>query len=68
MLANTHTHCLWVDSDTGVANMDLLKNMAERIPIGGYVPSKTGTKEEITRLLNRLKKKPCLIEQLIKNE
>ncbi|MGV8095984.1 MAG: hypothetical protein AB2L24_29380 [Mangrovibacterium sp.] len=59
--------CLWFSPDTYEPYMDSVNNMpSERANLGGYVPSITGSREQIKSLIKRLKKKPCLVEKYIK--
>lgn len=58
-------YCIWLN-EVGHPTMDRLSMLAEKAPIGGYVPCIIGTKKQISSLKRRLLKKPCLIERYIK--
>lgn len=60
-------YCLWIDKDTGNVSSSPYNALAERVSLGGYVPSRIGTKSEIQRVLNEIKKKPYLVEKYFKD-
>lgn len=63
----TEKFALYFNRDTSYVIMEPFSiSPVERVPIGDYSPFKTGTKREMQRLLDRLDKKPCLIENYFK--
>lgn len=50
-------YCLWIDKDTGDINVIPVSTPIERCPLGFYVPSYRGTKEEMEaqkeKIINR---------------
>ena len=60
-------YCLWFNPETFEPIQGSLSQVpAERVPYGGYVPCIIGSKKQIERLIERLKKKTCLAEKYIK--